>query len=91
MESRSGVRNRIVNTAKSTTEDPLGRPEMKRHFVTETQSKMIAEHQSDKILEQMTLLFESVKLLGTQMREGFETEGVRRKEDYKNLEEKMAA
>ena len=35
------------------------------------------------MLQQMTLL--------TQMREGFETEGVPRKEDCKNLEEKMAA
>ena len=30
-------------------------------------------------------------MLGTQMREGFETEGARRKEDYKSLEEKMSA
>ena len=58
--------------------------------VTESQSKEIAEDQDDKILQQMALLSESVQLLGTQMREGFETEGIRRKEDYKNLEEKMA-
>ena len=54
--------------------------------VTESQSKKIAEDHSSKILQQMTLLFESVQLLGTQMREGFDKEGFPRMEDYKNLE-----
>ena len=54
--------------------------------VTESQSKKIAEDHSSKILQQMTLLFASVQLLGTQI-EGFEKEGFPRKEDYKNLEE----
>ena len=75
--------NRIYDHAKS-TEDPLARPEIKWHPVTESQNKRIDEDQSDKRLQQMTLLFESMKLLGTQMREGFETEGVRRKEYHKN-------
>ena len=59
--------------------------------VIESQCKNIAEDQSGKILQQMALLFERMKMLGTRMREGFETEGVRREEDYENLEEKMAA
>ena len=33
----------------------------------------------------------SVRTLETQMKEGFEAEGTRRKEDYKNLEEKMVS
>ena len=37
------------------------------------------------------MLCESVKTLGTRMKEGFETEGALRKEDYKSLEEKMSA
>ena len=64
---------------------------MKWHPVTESQNKRFADNQSDKILQQMTLLFESVMLQETLVREGFETEGVRRKETYKNVEEKMAA
>ena len=56
-----------------------------------SQSKRIADDQSDKLLQQMALLSESVKMLGTQMREGFATEGARRKEDDKSLEEKSAA
>ena len=62
--------------------------EVGKNLVTESQSKKIADDQSDKILQQVTLLFESVKLLVTQMREGFETEGIRKKEGRKNLEEK---
>ena len=69
----------------------LGRPEVKWQLVTESQSKRVDDDQSDKLLQQMALLCESVKMLGTQMREGLETEGARRKEDYKSLEEKMSA
>ena len=68
--------------------------------VTESQSKKIVDGQSDKILLQMAELFQSLEMLGSEMdssvknledemKEGFETEGIRRKEDCKNLEEKM--
>ena len=56
---------------------------------TESQSKKNAKDQSDKILQQMALVFDSVQLLEDQMKAGFETEGLRRKEDYKNLDYKM--
>ena len=64
--------------------------EVGKNPVTESHSKKITEDQSDKILQQMTLLFESVKLLGTRMTEGFETERIRKKEDFSYLEKKNA-
>ena len=87
----TGSPNRIYDHAKSTTEDLLGRPEMKRQLVTESPSSRVVDDQSDMALQQMAMLCESVKMLGTQMREGFDTEGARREEDHKNLEEKMSA
>ena len=39
--------------------------EWDKHLVTESQSKKIAEEQSDKVLLEMTQLFESVKSFGT--------------------------
>ena len=40
---------KIVDHAKSTTEDPLGRPEMKWHLLPNSK----VSHQSDKLLQQM--------------------------------------
>ena len=68
--------------------------------VTESQSEKVAENQSDKMLLKMTQLFQSVEMLGPMMdssvktlenkvKEGFETEGIRRREDYKTLGAKM--
>ena len=81
-----GSPNTIDDRAKSTTEDPMGRFEMKRQTVTEAHSSRVVDDQSDKLLLQMAMLRESVKMLGTQMKEGFATEGAWRKEDCKNLE-----
>ena len=39
----------------------------------------------------MSMLFESIQVLGSQMNTGFETEGARRREDYKNLDKMDAA
>ena len=64
---------------------------MKWQRFTESQRRRVVDDQSDKLLQQMAMLCESVKMLGTQMKEGFETERALRKEDYKNLEEKMSA
>ena len=60
-----GSPNRIDAVAKSTMEDPMGRPEIKWHPVTESQSKRIAEDQGDRILRKMTKLFQSMELIGT--------------------------
>ena len=70
--------------------------------MTHSQSEKIAEDQSDEKLQKMTELFHSVQNFGSnmgssvktkeiQMRQGFEKERFRRKEDYKHLEKKMAA
>ena len=79
---------RMEHVSKEITVGSLRRLEMKWHSVTESQTKRIADDQSDKVLQQTTLLFDSLKMLGTHMRKGFETEGVRRKEDYKNRKRK---
>ena len=84
-----GSLDRIDDHAKYTTEDRLGRPEMKRHPVTESKSSRVVDDQNDKLLQQMAVLCESVTMLATQMKEGFATEGARGKEDHKKLEEKM--
>ena len=68
--------------------------------MTGSQSKKIAEDQSDKILQKTTQLFEpvqsletqmdsSVKTLETHMKEGFWKEGLQRKQEYESLEKKI--
>ena len=60
--------------------------------MTESQSKKFAADHSDKILQKMTELFQSVQMLGwkmecqdfgTPMKEGFESEGIQRKKSMK--------
>ena len=65
MGTAIGSPNRIDAVAKSTMEDPMGRPEIKWHPVTESQSKRIAEDQGDRMLRKMTKLFQSMDLIGT--------------------------
>ena len=42
----------------------MGRPEMKRQLVTESQNSRVVGGQSDKLLQQMAMLCESVMMLG---------------------------
>ena len=64
---------------------------MKWQAVTESLSRRVVDDQGGKLLQQMAMLCESVKMLATQMKEGFKTARAWRKEEYKNLEEKMSA
>ena len=45
-----GSPNRIDDHAKSTTDDPLGRPEMNWQLVTESQSRRVVDDQNDKLI-----------------------------------------
>ena len=61
----------IDDHAKSTTEDPLGRIEVKRQPLTEAQMSKDVDDQNNQLLLQMAMLCESVKMLGAQMNDGF--------------------
>ena len=108
--SRVGIPNRIddhastviADQAKSTVEDHVGRSEIGRDPVTESQTKKIAEDHSARILHQMNLLFESMQSMGTKMdlrvgqvenrvQEDVAKEGRLRIPEYENLEKKMSA
>ena len=53
-----------MSTPKSTTEDPLGRFEMKRQSLTEAQSSKVVDDQNNQLSLQMAMLCASVKVLG---------------------------
>ena len=68
-----------------------GDHEMVKNPVTESQSKMIPDAQSDKILQKMTEPICSFEMLGAVMDSSVQNleDKIQRKKDHENLEEQM--
>ena len=75
--------------AKS-SEDPLGRIDMKRQPLTEAQGSKVVDDQHNQLL-QMAMLCESVQKLRVQVKDGFAIGGRKRHEDNIKLTEEMSA
>ena len=88
-------------TTGCASDDLVGQTDQKQLTWSELQGSRAEQHQNTGLLQQVTILratvqslgmqMQDVQSLGKQMQEGFATESMRRREDYKNMEKTMTA